>query len=464
MNQLSKYALRTRTFFKDLIGNPFELTKGQEEIFEAVYESSIKRAVIKAITQYGKSEVAAMALVMVAMERKEKILIISPSIKQSSIIMGKVIDHLFDHPYLTGMIEYHGRLEQLKQERSKRRITMRNGSEIMILTAEARTVSKQAKSLMGFGASIVLVDESSLIPDELFSKILRMVGGIEGGKLIQLGNPFEHNHFGRAFKSDRYKKISINWKQAMAEGRVTQEFLDEAKEDMPPLDWIIFYESKFPVGGPEDALIPTDWIELAAKQEGIDGEYKQAGLDVARFGGDQTVYIFRQGGVVKDIKVTDKMDTMAVVGWVRGHLDDDKPEVMTVDVIGIGAGVNDRLEELEAEGKVKTEIIPINVGAGATDDEAKERFFNLRAEVYWYLRMRFKPDKNGKSQISIPNDKDLKRQLTEIRYKYSSERKIKIEAKDEMKKRLGKSPDKADALALAFFDVKQLEPDMVIMG
>ena len=120
MGKVSKYNLRTQLYFKNIEGNPFVLTKGQEDIFRIVYEPDIKRGAVTAVTQYGKSEIASMALICAAVERKEKILIISPSIKQSSIIMGKVIEHFFDHPYLTGMIEYHGKLEQLRQERSKK--------------------------------------------------------------------------------------------------------------------------------------------------------------------------------------------------------------------------------------------------------------------------------------------------------------------------------------------------------
>jgi hypothetical protein len=53
--------------------------------------------------------------------------------------------------------------------------------------------------------------------------------------------------------------------------------------------------------------------------------------------------------------------------------------------------------------------------------------------------------------------------LEEIRYRYSSERKIKIEAKEEMKKRLGASPDNADALGLAFWNTTLNEPELMIM-
>ncbi len=417
------------------------------------------------------SEVASLALIAIAIRRKEKILIIAPSAKQASIIMGKIIEHLFDNQLLTGMIDYSaGTVERLRQERSKNRITFKNGSEIMMLTAEAKYVAKESKSLMGFGASIVAVDESSLIPDVMFSKIIRMVGGVENGKLIQLGNPFENNHFGRAFDSPLYHKISIDWRQALEEKRITQEFLDEARETISELDWTIFYECKFPDSGSEDALIPRPWIELSVDQKDCGGEHKQAGLDVARFGRDKTVYISRKGDKVERVEVTEKMDTMEVVGWVRAFLDKDEPDVLCIDVVGIGSGVYDRLLEVQGNGDVAwsdTLLVPINVGQSPEgyegEEEAKDKFYNLRAQLHWHLRSLFKPDKNNHSQISIPNDAELKKQLEEIRYRYSSERKIKIEAKEEMKKRLGVSPDKADALGLAFWNTTLNEPELMIM-
>jgi hypothetical protein len=445
-------------------GDNFRLTPGQIEIFKTIYDPKFRRGAIMATTQYGKSEVASMALITIAISRKEKILIVAPSAKQASIIMGKIIDHLFDHEIIRGLIDYSaGTIERLRQERSKNRVTFKTGSEIMMLTAEATHVVKESKNLMGFGATIVLVDESSLIPDVMFSKILRMVGGVENGKLIQLGNPFENNHFGRAFDSPLYKKIHIDYRQALAEKRITQEFLDEAKEMMSPLDWTIFYETKFPEGGAEDGLIPRDWIENAVNQKGCEGQHTQSGLDVARFGRDKTIYILRKGGEVKRLEQTEKMDTMEVTGWVHGFLDVDLPDVHCTDIIGIGSGVHDRLCEIQGETDwSECNIIPVNVGEAPTDEESKKKFFNLRAQVLWYLRELFKPDINGHSQISIPNDPDLKKQLEEIRYKYSSERKIKIEAKDEMKKRLGISPDKSDALALAFWDTALTEPELII--
>lgn len=432
------------------------MTQGQSDIFRIIYEPSILRGAIASYTQYGKSDVTSMACIAAGTERREKILIVAPSEKQSSIIMGNLIDHLFDDDDITAMLEYDPHsLDRLKKERSKERITLRNGTEFFTLTADVRTVSKNALNLMGFGATIVIADESSLIPDIMFNKILRMVGGAHNGKLIKLGNTFEKNHFFRSLHSPRYEKLIIDYHQGIREGRITQAFIDEAKEEMVG-DFEIMYECKFPAGGAENALIPLDWIELAINQAGVGGEKRQDGLDVARFGRDKSVYCPRTGGRVGELVSIGNIDTMGLVGRVRAIMDADMPELLNVDVVGIGSGVYDRLEELEYP------VYAVNVGESPTDPDAKEKFFNLRAEIYWGLREVFKPDQ-GKSMISIPLDHELIKDLTELRYKYSSEKKIRIEDKEEMKKRIGRSPDKADALSLAMFDVEGRGPELIIV-
>lgn len=454
---LNPYQKISKACFSDLYGNPFDLTTTQSEIFRLIYEPSIERAAITTPTQYGKSDVTAQAVIAACIERPEKVLIIAPTGEQAHIIMGYIIDHLFDNPLVTQCIVVDTSLERLKHERSKDRITFKNGSEVRILTADVRTLSKEGRGLMGFGATIVIVDESSLIPDNIYSKILRMIGGVRRGKIVKLGNPFEKNHFYRSLTSKRYQKVWIDYRVAIAEGRLKPDFVEEAREDMPPMDFTIFYEVKFPEGGAEDALIPLDWIEKAIEQGGIGGDKRQVGVDVARFGRDKTIYLYRRGGNVVHIKENNQLDTMQVVGWVQEFLKEDKPDVTAVDVVGIGSGVYDRLGELDYP------VVAVNVGESPSSDENKKKFFNLRAELFWHLREMFRPE-GDKSKISIPNDNELIRQLTEIRYFYSSERKIRIEDKEDMKRRIGQSPDKADALSLAFYDQITEEPTVTFFS
>lgn len=450
----NKYQKILRAFFNSRGGDPFEATKGQSEIFRLVYEPAYKRVAITAATQYGKSDVTSMALILSAIQRPEKILLVAPSEKQAGIIMGYVIDHIFDNKLFLSLLEYEEALERLKRERSKKRITFKNGGEIMVLTANVGTVSKQSKDVMGFGGTMLVADEAALIPDTMFSKILRMVGGTNG-KLVKISNPWERNHFDKSLNSDKYHSIVIDWRQAVAEGRLTQEFVDEARENMPELDFQVFYESRTPETGPEDSLIPISWIEAAAaNSEHIPG-LKQVGVDIARFGRDKNIYCFRDGNKLMRVETKEKSNLMEVSGWVEGLIEQDKPERVGIDIIGVGSGVYDRLNERNLE----PQLIEVIAGESAQDSE---RFYNSRAEMYWNLRELMQPDQDGQSQICIPDDPELKRELYEIRYKYASDRKIRIEAKEELKKRLGRSPDKADALAIAFADLTAREGELYI--
>lgn len=436
---MSKTADVIKELFKNREQVPFEATEGQCEIFRAIVDERIKRVAVRAVTQYGKSDITSMALVFLLAEEshRKKILLVSPSGEQSGIIMGDLIEHIFDSDGFVAQVEIQGSLDRFKRERSKNKIDWKTGSSIKILTADARTVSKEAKSLMGFGADIVIVDESGLIPDKMYAKILRMVGGVKNGKLVQLGNPFERNHFYKAFQSPLYHKIIINWKQALAEGRITQDFLDEAKKTIDPIDWQVFYECEFPEDT-EDSLIPYKQIESAINRDVPDGSVK-FGIDLARFGADKSILCKRLGNKVVPFIEWVKKDTMESTGIIRNEIDNDNPTMVNIDVVGLGSGVVDRLIEEDYN------VNGINFGDASVTNE---RCSNVRAEAYWgCLRPLFLNE-----EISIPNDPELIEELMEQKYTFNSKGQVVLEDKEKLKARLGRSPDKADALALAFLE------------
>lgn len=119
---------------------------------------------------------------------------------------------------------------------------------------------------------------------------------------------------------------------------------------------------------------------------------------------------------------------------------------VNVDVIGVGSGVYDRLREQNHP------CHAVNVSAAASDNE---HFANLRAELYWHLRERFQKGEIDLTRLSRSHYDRLSGELTAMKFKYTSTGKIILESKDEMKKRLGYSPDLADALALAFLEKQQ---------
>jgi hypothetical protein len=162
------------------------------------------------------------------------------------------------------------------------------------------------------------------------------------------------------------------------------------------------------------------------------------GLDVARFGGDNSALCIRQGNHVMSIKSFKSMDLMQLCGVIKNMYDEctaiEKPQEILVDVIGLGAGVVDRLAE---------QNLPVRGVNVAEAPSTKKNYLNLRAELWFAIK-----DWLTQRDCRLPSDDELVSELAAPLYKYTSTGKIKIESKDEMRKRGIKSPDKADALAL----------------
>lgn len=177
----------------------------------------------------------------------------------------------------------------------------------------------------------------------------------------------------------------------------------------------------------------------------------EAGVDVGA-GGDSTVVFERVGEVAGRWHEFKDPDPMATVGRIALTLKEWGVTKVKIDVTGIGWGIYGRLRELSSvynpggETSHDAEIVGVNFGAAATQ---KKRFKNKRAELWWAGRER---SRLGTWDLSNISD-EVVAQLTAPRYEIlDSLGKIKIEPKDEVIKRIGRSPDLADALLLAFFD------------
>ena len=186
------------------------------------------------------------------------------------------------------------------------------------------------------------------------------------------------------------------------------------------------------------ALSATEWSRRANIQA-PDAPTILA-VDVARFGADQSVLLLASPTAVLRLEAHHGLDTMQLAGRVvdahRHWSPARPPDRIVVDEIGVGAGVVDRLKEL------KLPVTGINVGRPARQ---RTLFANLRAEGYWRLRELF-----SQSQVAIPNDPELAGQLSSLRYSYNSRGQLIIESKDDARARGIPSPDKADAMMLAF--------------
>ena len=166
------------------------------------------------------------------------------------------------------------------------------------------------------------------------------------------------------------------------------------------------------------------------------------GLDPARFGDDSTALCKRRGNMLLEpTREWKKIDLMQTCGIITKEYAETplerKPSAINVDVIGLGAGLVDRLRELG---------LPVRgVNVGEQPSTHPERYMRMRDELWWKTREWFET-----RAVYMPKDDALASELVGPRYKLESSGKIKIESKDDMKKRGVRSPNRADALCLTF--------------
>lgn len=209
----------------------------------------------------------------------------------------------------------------------------------------------------------------------------------------------------------------------------------------------ILFKQEYPATAAEafqvsgaDPFIKPDLVLTARKAITETHGERRLGVDPARFGDDRTSICFRQGRKVHWIRSYSKKSTMEVVGLVRKAIDEIKAEQCAIDVGGLGAGVYDRL--LELVGPEECELVQVNSSESPYD---ATKYTNKRAEMWgetkeWLINQ----------PAQIPDNDELQADLTQIRYFYDSNNALKMEKKEDMKKRGFRSPDMADSLGLTF--------------
>lgn len=202
-----------------------------------------------------------------------------------------------------------------------------------------------------------------------------------------------------------------------------------------------------------DGVIPLGWVEaaMARHDEWIAngspppmGQHV-VGVDVARSGNDETCLALRTGHVVKELRKYRRSDTMETTGNVLAALA-GLDGTAIVDVIGVGAGVVDRLLEQQVP------TIAFNASEharGVKDVAGQLGFKNARSAAWWRMRDALDPSRH--SRVMLPNDELLKGDLTTPTWRMNSSGLVQVEGKDEIRKRLGRSTDSGDAVVQAFW-------------
>jgi hypothetical protein len=194
-------------------------------------------------------------------------------------------------------------------------------------------------------------------------------------------------------------------------------------------------------------VIPSEWVDLAMdrwKPKDQKGEMTSMGIDVARGGQDDTIIARRHGMWFDEPLVypgKSTPDGPTVAGLCVAACRNKSP--MHIDVIGVGSSPYDFLRQANQH------VIGVNVAESATgtDRSGRLRFFNQRTELWWKMREALDPAND--TGIVLPNNKKLKADLISPKWMLKDSAMIKVESREEIVKRLGRSPDYGSAYVLA---------------
>jgi phage terminase large subunit len=270
------------------------------------------------------------------------------------------------------------------------------------------------------------------------------------------GNPFAVKRFG-----GNVDVFSFEWSH---DPRKTQAYIDQKVKEKGPVlvaqEYLLDYNASI-----EGICIPALWVRAAVNllpREDAHGPII-VGFDVAEEGNDRSIMIGRQGPIAFHPHDLGNCNTTEMAWRARDCAEKMGAGEVIYDAGGPGVGIKGTWQTYEGKLPFLASAIPF--GGEPTETvwpdgrTAHEIFLNRRAEMWWTLRQRFERAYEYKVEgkkhpidelISIPNCSQLIAELSLPLKKHTDRGKIKIESKDDMKRRGVKSPDYADALALAF--------------
>lgn len=346
---------------------------------------------------------------------------------------------------------------------------------------------------------LVIIDEAGGVPRAIFEAVDTLVTN-ENARVLAIGNPDDPGaHFSRIcqpgsgwnvvhldglesanFTAEEVSRFPELRKHMIREGikPSTERVPDRLRPLLLSPRWVAERIPRWGVGSPMweskvrgrfprvsvDTLIHPAWVTKAHNRElPQEATDPRMGVDVARYGLDHSIIALRQGGHVRIIDDIPKGPTTELVGHVQNHgWGRPLTPIANVDDTGVGGGVTDMLVENGYP------VLPLIAGSRASDLDllptGVPRFADARSEWWWHMREALMgPSGTGDDGwIDLdPDDEDLAAQLMAVKYIINSKGQIRIESKDDMKKRGMPSPDRADAVVYTL--VRETVEDIVRM-
>jgi phage terminase large subunit len=317
--------------------------------------------------------------------------------------------------------------------------------------AVARTSRpEKPEALQGFHSEnlLFLIDEASGVADNVF-EVAEGALSTEGAFVVMAANPTRQS----GYFFDSHHRMRAHWAPLHWNGEdsplVSKSYVEQMAKKYGRHSPIFKVRVLGNFVDAADGVISLELCELA-KVRDVEVNTNAPiiwGVDVARFGDDSSAICKRRGNhQLAPVREWWGKDTMQTTGIVKQEWDktpeSERPKAINVDVIGIGAGVVDRLKEMQLP------VVGVNVAESeAQRTQGDESFNRLRDELWWLGREWLE-----RRDCRLADDEETIGELTTPTYKFLSNGKIQVETKDELRKRGVKSPNRADAFLLTFYD------------
>lgn len=307
-------------------------------------------------------------------------------------------------------------------------------------------------SLRGTYLDGCVLDEYAQIKPELFSEIVRPALSDRNGWCLFMGTPKGQNAFFEIYNhAIKSMGADSSWWAGCYRGDETGVISDVEMAEIRSVMAESTYRQEILcdfTAASDNVLITIDMVSESCKRNYNPVELNNdpiiIGVDVARFGDDSSVFQIRIGKKAEDPIIYKGVDNMSLVGHLSTLCNRINPDAVFIDA-GRGEGVIDRMRQLGYS--------PIEVNFGSSP--INPHYINKRMEMW---------DKMREWIVSVgqlPNIQSLKSDLVTPTYSFDVQNRMKLESKDDIKKRLGRSPDTADALALTFAMPIRAKTDLV---
>lgn len=308
------------------------------------------------------------------------------------------------------------------------------GARIYIIGAD------KPDNLRGDYLDGVILDEYAQIKPSMFGEIIAPMLVDRKGFAYFIGTPKGQNQFYERYlqsrKDDRYFSCLYRVDESNV---LTKEEIDGLAADMTPDQIRQELYCDFTASA-SNIVMPIDLVSAAAQRELTESDVYGMpiilALDVARFGDDDSVLTRRQGLWTAEQQRWHGLNTMELAARMAAEIRQWKPALVIIDGGAMGPGVIDRLRQLGFRN-----IVEINFEQRAMNPE---RYANARAEMYFLAKEYLQ------AGGAIPDDSELKTELTVTEYSFTAMGKIKLMPKDKIKEMTGSSPDGADSFAMTF--------------